>query len=181
MIKNIKASIVVKCDKNWENVFKNILQINSTFKKSGNIFTVKNSSFTLFIVEKKINSEGTLIHVNLTGVKNFSHLDTVVRFFKTRIFPDTWSIISLKIDSVLATFTFFKKINLRFLFENIKGAKYNREKFTGLVLKTPNYTAILFSTGKINIFGCKTNEQILEAWREVQMTIKSASTNIQVK
>ena len=181
MISNIKASVVIKCEEKWENNFKNILQINSTFKRNGNSFIVKNSSFTLFIIEKRIKSENVLIHVNLTGVKNFFHLDTILTFFKTRIFLESWEIISLKVDTITATFNFHKKLNLRFLSQQIEGAKYNREKFCGLILKTPNYTAILFNSGKINIFGCKTKEETLESWEEVQMKIKSASTNIQVK
>lgn len=181
MINNIKASVVIKCDENWENTFKNILQINSTFKKNGNSFIVKNSSFTLFIIKKKIKSENVVIHVNLTGVRNFSHLDTILTFFKTRIFLESWEIISLKVDTITATFNLLKKLNLRFLFKQIEGARYNREKFCGLILKTPNYTAILFNSGKINILGCKTKEDTLKSWEEVQMKIKSANTNIQGK
>jgi len=116
------------------------------------------------------------IHVNLTGVKEFCFFHSIIFDLNKILFTQDWCvIIDIRIDNITASFNFNKQIDLKYLKQTYSNVKYNSERFPGLFFKFNTGTAILFSSGKINIVGCKNTETILELWKKLLLILNNVN------
>lgn len=173
MISNIKISLIYETSEKWKkDIIQKCEEMNIKYKQNGNMIIIK-SDFVLCIIEKKLKpglrtQSGRQIHVNLSGVKNFNDLKLKLDFLKNIFLKKKYELKYQKVDNISANFSLANKINLRDLYEKTQNCKYNTERFPGLFLKLENSTAVIFNSGKVNILGCKTESQVLQAWNKVK-------------
>lgn len=185
MIKNIKSSLTVLCEKKWKfEIIKRLDQLKIFYRETGNILITK-SSFNLCIFEKtrnlidlheKYGKETFYIHINLSGVSDFINKGKVENFISNSILKSSWKIVSSKIDNITSTFSLNEGIDLKNLFhKNTSICKYNSERFPGLFMKLEYGTCVAFKSGKVNLIGCKSAENVYKTWNHFQKILVHAS------
>lgn len=179
MIKNIKISVEILVKENWrKKILSKEKKLDLNIKLCGNIVILK-YMFTYCIIEKRKKSTPTtlerkfvVIHVNITGIKDFSKISQSILNLKNSFFrKKKTKILKVKIDNITSSFSFPKRIILPFIKKRNFNTKYNPERFPGLFLKFEEGTAIIFENGKVNIVGSKSKENVLETWRKVRKMI----------
>lgn len=173
MISNIKFSLIFKADSNWEKDLKTKCKIlDIKCKKNGNMLIIK-QGFSLTIFQKKKttlekNNGQELIHINLSGIKNFKDFLFTFNRIKTEIIPKKWILIKKVVDNITYSKQYPKNINLKNFKIKNPNSKYNVERFPGLFFKSKyGGTCILFNNGKINIVGCKNEINAFFSWQEI--------------
>ena len=76
-----------------------------------------------------------------------------------------------KIDNITACFNLGYTISLSNLALQLTSSKYNPERFHAVYFKNDKGTAVIFSSGKINIVGAKSELGVMSLWRTLQSTI----------
>jgi hypothetical protein len=154
-VANVKVSL--KTSKIFlDNVYIIANKKNLYCKKYKNFIVLK-SVFTYIIFKSK--EEQSESHINITKIPKVCSISEAIDFIKSLI---NCSIISYKIDNIIATTNLRRDLNLANISKNCKlqNLKYNNEKFPGLFIKFDKGTVILFHSGKIVIVGCKSEENI---------------------
>lgn len=120
-------------------------------------FIVLKSVFTYIIFKSKEQQSES--HINITKIPKVCSISKAIDFIKSLI---SCSIISYKIDNIIATTNLRRDLNLANISKNceLENIKYNNEKFPGLFIKFDEGTVILFHSGKLVIVGCKSEENI---------------------
>lgn len=181
MISNIKFSLIFEVDSNWENDLKSKCEIlNIKCKKNGNMLIIK-QGFSLTIFQKKKttfekNNNRVLLHINLSGIKNFMDFHSSFKKIKTEIIPEKWILIKKVVDNMTYSKQYHKNINLKTFKTKNPETKYNVERFPGLFFKSKyGGTCILFNNGKINIVGCKNEINAFFSWQEICLFLTNAN------
>lgn len=188
MIKNIKSSLTVSCEKDWKKyLLQKVLSLGLTYSQKGNILVVK-GDFNLCILEKKVKvtddhqtKNNKDIHINLSGVQSFQKLESVITYIITHLLPPSSCLVLSKIDNITASFTFPKKVNLIELKLLNPEFQYNKERFPGIFIKLKSGTGIVFNSGKTNIIGCKSEQDILQTWRTIVKYLLTADMKLKKK
>ncbi|EDQ89488.1 uncharacterized protein MONBRDRAFT_36953 [Monosiga brevicollis MX1] len=78
--------------------------------------------------------------------------------------------ITPTVENVVATGYFSGKVNLAEVQKKTRNIEYNPRRFAACVIrnKLPHSTGLLFSSGKLVIMGCKSEEQAEQAWSKFQ-------------
>ena len=147
-----------------------------------NFIVFRSSQFTYIIFKKRLlkNCEkDTDIkqHVNIT-VRSTCKIVNAIELLKNILHLDTTVKIPFKIDNLTATTSLGKFVIVdKFLdaTRNInEHISFNPEKFPAVFIKHKNRKVLLFRSGKINILGCRTNEEVNETY----LCLKSICANI---
>lgn len=149
-IANVKVSL--KTSKIFlDNVCDIALEKNLYCKNYKNFIVLK-SKFTYIIFKSK--GEQSESHINITKIPTTASILEAIEVIKSLI---ACSIISYKIDNIIATTNLQRHINLSSIASSgkFKNLKYNNEKFPGIFIKFKLGTVILFHSGKLVIVGCK--------------------------
>jgi Transcription factor TFIID (or TATA-binding protein, TBP) len=154
-VANVKVSL--KTSKIFLDNVCEIAKEKKLYCKNYKNFIVIKSTFTYIIFKSK--DEQSESHVNITKIPNTKNILEAILTIQSLI-PCT--IISYKIDNIIATTSLKKKINLETISKSDKfrNLKYNNEKFPGLFVKFSLGTVIIFHSGKIVIVGCKSEDSI---------------------
>jgi len=177
-IANIKSSLTVTCPLDWKKIIIQKAEAEHfTVAERGNILIIK-TDFCLCIFEKKptpVCEENCekIIHINLTGVKNYKHFKTVLCIIQRKLLNFNCKVENIVIDNITGVAVFPYKINLRTLLQYSQYSKYDREKFPGVFLKLGEATAIIFESGKVNILGCKDYTCLQQAWKKVDLLLNN--------
>jgi hypothetical protein len=120
-------------------------------------FIVLKLAYTYIIFKSKEQQSES--HINITKIPKTSKIREAIDLIKSIV---NCTIISFKIDNIIATTNLKKELNLANISKNCKllNLKYNNEKFPGIFVKFDIGTVILFHSGKIVIVGCKSEENI---------------------
>ena len=139
------------------------------FKQQRNIFIIKDLlSITIF---KKPNEK---YHLYVTGIKSIKLIPAVIKWiFSTYCSQHTFELLCCKIDDITACFNLGYTIYLSNLALQLTSSKYNPERFHAVYFKNDKGTAVIFSSGKINIVGAKSELGVMSLWRTLQSTISA--------
>lgn len=175
-ISNIKCSLTIKTDYKWRNKIKSkCCENNISFVTRGNITIIK-CGFSVCIIQKKYKNDCLpILHINLTGIKDFSVIQKCKKFLFDNILDPSWQEQDFRVDNICATFSFPQKINLQHLYHIFELSRFNRERFPAVFLKHVCGTVLVFESGKINILGCKSVNQIKQVWKQTLPYLLSAS------
>jgi hypothetical protein len=127
---------------------------NNLYCKSYQNFVVVKSTYTFIIFKSKIGS--TENHINITKIPSCCKIEEAVNIFQS-LFQCT--IRCMTVDNIIATAKLpcGVKVDLLNIAKSKKFAsiKYNNELFSGMFIKFPEGTIIIFHSGKFVIVGCK--------------------------
>lgn len=186
MISNIKLSFSAKASTSWKRrIIENAEIFNYTCQEKGNIFIVR-GIFSFCIFERKSrkkdnqNSERSL-HINASGVKRTFDIQYALNYIQYVLLGEEAKIVSGKIDNMTATYRLANSINLRHLIAVSETFSGNFERFPAVYIKCKEGTGVIFSSGKINILGCKSKLSIEQAWEEIKKKINHACMQQVVK
>lgn len=188
MIKNIKSSHIIQCSEKWRNyLIQKAKSLNFECSQRGNILIVK-KDFNLCIFEKTSNKTEKdqirhfkEVHINLSGVKSFTHQEEILIFVLRSFFEKDAFILHSKVDNITAAFSYPRPINLTYIKSTNPECKYNKERFPGLFMKFRTGTSIVFHSGKINIVGAKSEQEVLQTWRMTNHYLLLADMQIRRK
>ena len=156
----------------FANFFCCCLNKNTTHKcaKTLNILFIKDIfSITVF---KKVENR---YHFNISGIKTITDLDSVIEWLtKTYCNKTDFRLTSYRIDNITAAFDVKRLINLNLLATNIRHSSYNPERFHALYIKNTKGTIVVFQSGKLNIVGSKSVENVLLLWKFIKEKISVA-------
>ena len=84
------------------------------------------------------------------------------------------------IQNIVSTANLECELNLKAIALLLENAVYNPKRFSGLIMriKEPKSTALIFNSGKIVVFGAKTEEDSKKASRKFAKTLKSLNFNV---
>ena len=117
-----------------------------------------------------------IFHINVTGIRSLSLTSYAIDWLKEHYCRnEDFSFLKYNIDNITASFNIGFDLHLNELAQKLHSSKYNSERFPGLHLKVGRVCAILFKSGKINILGCKTGEEVMSTWIIVQQKIKDVA------
>ena len=126
------------------------------------------SSMTIF---KKPNET---YHLNVNGIKSLKLVPDVIKWIDDIYCSEhTFELFCCKINSITACFKLGYTISLSNLALQLTSSKYNPERFHAVYLKNDKGTAVIFSSGKINIVGAKSELDVMSLWRILQSTIRA--------
>ena len=169
-IKNLKISAIFSSELPITHFYNLASDRNVSYITKRNILVIKDVlSITVF--KKKQNQ----YHLNITGIKCINDLDkTLVWVTKTYCVKPDFRLISSNIDNITSSFDVKQNLSLHALASTINKSSYNPERFHALYFKHNKGTIVVFQSGKINIVGCKTVENILTLWRFIKQKIDVA-------
>ena len=169
-IKNIKISVEFLSNQPLTHFFDIAAKRNVYCALKRNILIIKdNFSITVF---KKVENN---YHFNISGIKTIGGLDTAIDWLtKTYCNKTDFCLISYRIDNITAAFDVKRFLNLNLLATNIRHSSYNPERFHALYIKNTKGTIVVFQTGKINIVGSKSIENVLLLWKFIKEKIDVA-------
>ena len=84
-----------------------------------------------------------------------------------------FELLCCKIDNITASFNLGYTVSLSNLTLQLTPLKYNPEWFHAVYFKTGRSTALIFSSGKINIVGAKSEVGVMSLWQTLQPTISA--------
>ena len=117
-----------------------------------------------------------IFHSNGTGIRSLSLTSYAIDWLKEHYCRnEDFSFLKYNIDNITASFNIGFDLHLNELAQKLHSSKYNSERFPGLHPKVRKVCAILFKSGKINILGCKTEEEVLSTWTTIQQKIKDVA------
>ena len=166
-VKNVKISVIFTSKEpiQW---FIDIANARNVYCAQKRNILSKRDIYSITIFQKLHNK----YHLNVTRIKTINNISKVIKWIiKTYCDNKYFQLISYKIDNIASTFDIKQYISLHTLANSIKHASYNPERFHAVYLKYDDGTIIVFKSGKINILGCKTLENILSLWRFIQKKI----------
>lgn len=154
-IANVKVSL--KTDKVFLDNVCEIAKEKKLYCKKYKNFIVLKSNYTYIIFKSKEQQSES--HINITKIPNTKSVRKAIDVITSLILC---TIISYKVDNIIATTNLNRQINLASIVNNKKfnNLKYNNEKFPGLFIKFSIGTVIIFHSGKIVIVGCKTKKSV---------------------
>ena len=168
-IKNVKISLLLKSRDPFSAFIETTRKRVVVFKQQRNIFIIKDLySITIF---KKPNKQ---YHLNVTGIKSLKLVPDVIKWiFDIYCSEHTFELFCCKIDNITACFNLGYTISLSNLALQLTSSKYNPERFHAVYFKNDKGTAVIFSSGKINIVGAKSELDVMSLWRILQSTIRA--------
>lgn len=168
-IKNVKISLIIKSSLPPLSFIETAKCRKVRFKEIRNIVIIKDIfSISIF---KKSNEK---FHLNVTGIKSVNLVpDTIQWIFATYCTESAFELLSYKIDNITACFDFGFTISLHDLAIQINSSKYNPERFHAVYFKSETGTAVIFSSGKVNIVGSKSEADVEALWKTVQTMIRA--------
>ena len=166
-INNVKISVKFR-SKNQINHFVSVaIKRDVPCVKKRNFLVIKDE-FSIIIFQKFPNK----YHLNITGIKSLSEVPKVIRWIVCYYCnPKEFKYEGFTIDNITATFDLGFKIPLHQIATHLDSSKFNPERFPGLCLRHAQKTVVIFSSGKINILGCKSRKEVVKIWREVRNVI----------
>ena len=168
-IKNVKMSLILKSCAPFSTFIETARNRMVIFNQQRNIFIIKDLfSITIF---KKPNKK---YHLNVTGIKSPKLVPDVIKWiFATYCNEHTFELLCCKIDNITACFDLGYTICLSNLAIQLTSSKYNPERFHAVYFKNEKGTAVIFSSGKINIVGEKSELDVISLWRTLQTMISA--------
>ncbi|MCS7123383.1 MAG: TATA-box-binding protein [Candidatus Aenigmarchaeota archaeon] len=135
----------------------------------GAVYRIENMQVTALIF-----SSGKVI---LTGAENMEMLNQAVEKVKKLLEKTgvkTKNVEDLKIENIVASTKFFKKINLDTLAYNLETSEYEPEQFPGLVYRDKEYNLVLlvFNSGKVICTGGKNVKEVKEVINKFYKIVK---------
>ena len=168
-IKNVKISLMLKSNAPFSAFVETARKRVVICKQQRNIFIIKDLfAITVF---KKHNKK---YHLNITGIKSPKLVPNVIKWiFTTYCSEHTFELLCCKIDNITASFNLGYTVSLSNLALQLNSSKYNPERFHAVYFKTDKGTAVIFSSGKINIVGAKSEAGVMSLWQTLQSTISA--------
>ena len=77
-----------------------------------------------------------------------------------------------KVDNITATYNVGYRLPLQKITLCLTSCNYNTERFPGLHIKSKKGAVIIFESGKVNILGYTTKEQIEDRWQTIQQILQ---------
>lgn len=168
-INNVKISVLFKSVAPMSH-FENLAKIRKVSISHNRNFIVIKDVCSLTVFKKLFD----IYHINVTGINSPSIISYAISWLRDHYcISNIFRLIKYTIDNITATFNIGFSLPLLHLAKNLQLSKYNSERFPGLHLKVGKWTAVLFKSGKINILGCKTAEEVSETWNVIKTQIKN--------
>ena len=169
-IKNIKISVELFSNQQLTHYFNVAAKRNVYCALKRSILIIKDNFFDNCI-QKVENS----YHFNISGIKTITELDSVKEWLTKAYCNKTdFRLTSYRIDNITAAFDVKRLLNLNLLATNIRHSSYNPERFHALYIKNTKGTIVVFQSGKINIVGSKSVENVLLLWKFIKEKISVA-------
>lgn len=173
-VKNVKISVSFSSNQQMNHFFEKALARNVYCVQKRNILIIKDI-YTITVFQKLQNK----YHLNITGIKSIDTVsEVIIWIIRTYCDENGFKLISYKIDNITSSFDVKQYIPLHNLANTLKYASYNPERFHALYLKNNEGTIVVFQSGKINIVGCKSLENILTLWKFIQKEINVVVKNV---
>ena len=166
-INNVKISVLFHSNKPIS-IFNTIAEKRLTTVVQKRNIVIINDIYSITIFKKLSNK----YHINVTGIRSLSLISSVVDWLINSYCKRTdFQLIRYQIDNITATFDIGFSISLHSLAHAYNSSRYNPERFPGLHYKTDWGTAIVFKSGKVNIVGCKSENEIISIWSMIKEKI----------
>ena len=137
-----------------------------SFKRN---FLVIKDYVTITIFKKTRNR----YHLNVTGIKKIQNINSTINLIKEKYCPPTtFEYLYHKIDNLTATYSLGYRLPLQKIALSLTPCSYNTERFPGLHIKSEKGGVIIFESGKVNILGYTTKEEIEKKWKIIQQRIQ---------
>ena len=165
--KNVKISLIINSCAPFSVFIGTAKKRMVIFKQQRNIFIIKDLySITLF---KKPTKQ---YHLNVTGIKSLKLVPGVIKWiFDIYCSEHTFELFCCKTDNITACFNLGYTISLSNLALQLTSSKYNPERFHAVYFKNDKGTAVIFSSGKVNIVGAKSELDVMSLWNILKSTI----------
>ena len=170
-ISNVKISVTFLSTIPVETFKKNIQEKRSNlvcFKK--NIIIIK-CEYTATIFFKPPGK----YHVNITKIKGLHNIERSIFYIKKNFFPSSdFIFVKYEVDNITATLKLRQNFCLKKLSRTNSNVKFNSERFPGAFVTFDDLkgTAVVFTSGRINILGCVTKLQINAICRNLMFLLK---------
>ena len=159
---NVKISFIVKT----HSLIRRMEMLKYVTKKTQTYYIIKNI-YTYTIYRNAFEYKKSFI-VNITGIKDFSEILRAVRHFQS-FAPVECECV--KIDNSTAFGRYLGSIDfalIKLCLDNSQEFKYNCHLFPGCFVRLRNRkNIIIFKSGKYNIIGCKSREEIKLCFKEI--------------
>jgi len=95
--------------------------------------------------------------------------------------PEDYPVIY--IQNVVATFNVGCKLSLKKIATQARNAEYNPKRFSAVIMRirNPKSTALIFSSGKVNVTGARSEQQVLVASRKYARIIQRLNFPVEFK
>ena len=173
-VNNVKISVKYFSEKNLTHFSTAANERKVCVKHIRNFLTIKDVySITIF---KQTQNK---YHFNVTGIKSLAEITNAISWLE-RVYcrTESFDFISWNIDNITSSFNLGRHISLHNLANIVPGTSYNPERFHALYLKTDEGTIVVFQSGKINILGCKSLENIVKLWTYIRRKINAACSTV---
>ena len=170
-INNVKISIIFLSEVKIEQFKKSILSCYNdrvSYKKNIIVLRIK---YTCTIFYKPPGK----YHVNVTKIKSLQDVDDALQYLRTHLFHSlNFQLVKQTIDNISANFRLNSAISLHTIARTLENASFNHERFPVCFVGFDNTQgkAIIFSSGCVNILGCKNAHQIESIWKKLKTQIK---------
>ena len=115
-----------------------------------------------------INSSGMII---INGLKNIKDINSSAKYIVDKLngvgYNAKYNSDNIEIVNIIASYNLKKKIDLD-KFSLLENTEYNPKRFPGLVLKLDKGKALIFSSGKIQLVGFKSEKEIFNATQTIK-------------
>ena len=170
-ISNVKISVLVYSKLCFTSFIESANKREVVFHMRRNILVI-NDIFSITVFKKQFDK----YHINITGIKLPSHVNTVIKWVVDFYCPEKYfTILKYCIDNITATFDIGSSVPLNYIASLNNSMKYNPERFPGLFYKTEYGTALIFNSGKVNIVGCKSENNVILIWQKIQNMLSAVT------
>ena len=147
---------------------------NVSFSNQRNFYIIKDT-FPITIFKKL----GSRYHLNVTGIQSTKHITFTLDLLITHYcFPESFVYLRHTIDNLTATYNLGYRLPLQTLAVEFTPCNYNTERFPGLHIKSRKGAVMIFSSGKVNILGLKSEQEVEEKWKVIQAKIQAVVTKM---
>lgn len=175
-INNVKISVLFHSVFPMSHFFNTAISRNVCISQKRNFLVIKDG-FSITIFQKSDNQ----YHLNVTGIQSLSEVNQAVNWVIVTYCPsESFRYISHQVDNVTATYNFGYKLPLQKIACYLTPCRYNTERFPGLHMKSEKGAVIIFESGKVNIVGYSSEQEVVERWKSVKMKIESAVDKVQI-
>ena len=175
-INNVKISVLFHSVFPMSHFFNTAISRNVYISQKRNFLVIKDG-FSITIFQKSDNQ----YHLNVTGIQSLGQVDEAVNWVIVTYCPsEFFRYISHQVDNVTATYNFGYKLPLQKIAYYLTPCRYNTERFPGLHMKSEKGAVIIFESGKVNIVGYTSEQEVKERWKSVKKRIDSAVDKVRI-
>ena len=166
-INNVKLSVVFHSLRPVSHFIKKAISHKAVCFQKRNFLVIKDHVTLTVFKKSKIR-----YHLNATGIKTLQNIESTISLIIKKYCPSSYfKYLYHKVDNITATYNIGYSLPLQKIAQCLTSCNYNIERFPGLHIKSKKGGVIIFESGKVNILGYTTKEEIEDKWKTIQQTL----------